>query len=115
NDEARILGDEAREKIEAGPFVEQFAKKCEQHIIAGNTTAARQDLEKARSLDAGHPLVRRIEQMITSSPLAPAAPAAAAAVPTSGFGQGAQPSFVVEQPAAPPSARAAAQATDFGF
>src|SRR4051794_7731640 len=75
NDEARILGDEAREKLEAGPFVEQFAKKCEQHIASGNVAAARQDLEKARSLDSGHPLVRRIEQMITGSAIA--APAAA--------------------------------------
>src|SRR5687767_14941657 len=29
NDEARILSDEAREKMEAGPFVDQFARKCE--------------------------------------------------------------------------------------
>jgi tetratricopeptide (TPR) repeat protein len=123
NDDARILGDEAREKMEAGPFVEQFAKKCEQHISAGNIAAARQDLEKARSLDAGHPLVRRIEQMITSSPVAAsqAAPPAAAAPPpaASGFNfdaQPQQPSFVVDTPKpAPSTTRPAAQATDFGF
>src|SRR5205085_1994803 len=74
NDDARILGDEAREKLEAGPFVEQFAKKCEQHIAAGNVAAARQDLEKARSLDAGHPLARKIELLIGGGP-APPAPA----------------------------------------
>lgn len=121
NDDARILGDEAREKLEAGPFVEQFAKKCEQHISAGNIAAARQDLEKAKSLDAGHPLVRKIEQMITGSPLAaPAQPAAPApppppAAPAGGFSFDAQPSFVVDAQPSPASGRAAAQATDFGF
>src|SRR5205085_1388297 len=75
NDEARILGDEAREKLEAGPFVEQFAKKCEQHIAAGNIAAARQDLEKARQLDAGHPAIRKIEQMVTAVPAPAPAPA----------------------------------------
>src|SRR5947207_8287466 len=103
NDEARILGDEAREKMEAGPFVEQFAKKCEQHIAAGNIAAARQDLEKARQLDPGHPAIRKIEMMVTAAPTAPA-PAPS------------QPSFVVDQP--PPVAtpgRGTAQATDFGF
>src|SRR5205085_2720420 len=118
NDEARVLGDEAREKIEAGPFVEQFAKKCEQHIAVGTTAAARQDLEKAKSLDPGHPLVRKIEQMITSSPAAPpaaAAPPPAATPAPSGFSFDAQPSFVVDTKPAPPAGRAAAQATDFGF
>jgi len=136
NDDARILGDEAREKMEAGPFVEQFAKKCEQHISSGNIAAARQDLEKARSLDAGHPLVRRIEQMITSTPnvastssVTPPSPNVApppsaeraASPPSSGFNfdfgaSQQQPSFVVDTPKpAPATTRPAAQATDFGF
>src|SRR5438128_4072880 len=113
NDEARILGDEAREKLEAGPFVEQFAKKCEQHIAAGNIAAARQDLEKARQLDAGHPAIRKIEQMVTAVPAPAPAPA------PGGFSFDAQPSFVVDpapKPAAPAApARGTAQASDFGF
>jgi tetratricopeptide (TPR) repeat protein len=118
NDDARILGDEARDKLEAGPFVEQFAKKCEQHIASGNVAAARQDLEKARALDASHPAVRRIEQMVTSSPIAPA-PAPPQVPASGGFSfdpQQPQPSFVVDNnPSAPPAGRSAAQAADFGF
>src|SRR5439155_8671230 len=67
NDEARILGDEAREKMEAGPFVEQFAKKCEQHIANGNLAAAKGDLEKARSLDPDHPKIKEIEKRVMSA------------------------------------------------
>src|SRR5450432_2542802 len=48
NDEARILGDEAREKMEAAPFVDQFLAKCQQHLQSANLPAARLDLEKAR-------------------------------------------------------------------
>src|ERR1700753_825568 len=40
NDDARILGDEAREKMEAAPFVEQFLKRCEQNVTNNNITAA---------------------------------------------------------------------------
>ncbi len=101
NDEARTLGDAARERMEASPFVDQFAKKCEQHLATGNVVAANADLEKARSLDPTHPAVLRIQQMIAASqPQAPAAPRQA-------------PSFVVDNP--PPSGRSASQAADFGF
>jgi tetratricopeptide (TPR) repeat protein len=114
NDDARILGDEARDKLEAGPFVEQFAKKCEQHIAAGNVAAARQDLEKARALDPSHPAVRRIEQMVTSSPIKPAPPPPQAPA-SGGFSFDPQPSFVVDNQPAAPAGRSAAQAADFGF
>jgi tetratricopeptide (TPR) repeat protein len=115
NDDARILGDEARDKLEAGPFVEQFAKKCEQHIAAGNVAAARQDLEKARALDASHPAVRRIEQMVTSSPIAAPTPAPPQAPASGGFSFDPQPSFVVDNKPTAPAGRSAAQAADFGF
>lgn len=100
NDEARVLGDEARERLEAGPFVEQFARKCGQSIAAGNLAAAKAELEKARALDPTHPEVVRIEKEIA---------AREAAAP-------ARPSFVVDD-AAPASAagRSTAQASDFGF
>jgi tetratricopeptide (TPR) repeat protein len=93
NDEARVLGDQAREKLEAGPFIEQFVKKCEASIASGNTAAARADLEKARALDPDHPALKKIEQSIGG-----------AAAPSS--------SFVVDEQ---PPTRGSAQATDFGF
>ncbi len=108
NDEARILNEQAREKMEAGPFVEQFARKCEQHLGNKNLAAARTDLEKARALDPDHPALKRIEQMIAGG-----GPAAA---PASSFSFDApSPSFVVDTPKAAPSGRSTAQAADFGF
>lgn len=110
NDDARILGDEAREKLEAGPFVEQFAKKCEQHIANGNMPAAKMDLEKARALDPDHPMIKEIEKRVLTAtgkiPAVQMPPTPAAA----------KPSFVVDNPAPPPSSsRSTAQASDFGF
>jgi tetratricopeptide (TPR) repeat protein len=102
NDEARILGDEAREKLEASPFVEQFARKAEQSLNAGNAASAKMELEKARALDPTHPEVVRVAQAIAardSSSTRAAAP---------------QPSFVVEG-SKPAGGRSAAQAADFGF
>jgi tetratricopeptide (TPR) repeat protein len=96
NDEARILGDQARDMLEASPFVEQFARKCDQMIAAGNLTAARSELEKARALDPTHPAVLRVAAAIASrDSLAPA-------------------SFVVDDSPSP-SGRPPAQASDFGF
>lgn len=105
NDEARILGDEAREKLEAGPFVEQFSRKCDQSIAAGNYAAAKMDLEKARALDPTHPEVVRIARALAAHDSTPAA----APVPLS-------PSFIVDEPSTPStSTRSTAQAADFGF
>lgn len=101
NDEARVLGDEAREKLEAAPFIEQFVEKCQAHIASGNTAAARADLEKARALDPEHPALKKIELAIGGG--AAAAPAFSA--PSS--------SFVVDE--TPANARGSAQAADFGF
>jgi tetratricopeptide (TPR) repeat protein len=98
NDEARILGDEARDKMEAGPFVDQFARKCDQYIASGNIAAAKADLEKARALDPTHPEVVRIAMALAGRDAAPAPKAT--------------PSFVVDSPA---PARSTAQAADFGF
>lgn len=103
NDDARILGDEAREKIEAAPFVDQFTRKSEQLITAGNIAAAKVELEKARALDPTHPEVLRVSNALTAR--STAAPSATS------------PSFVVDEKNAPPSGagRSAAQAADFGF
>ena len=103
NDDARILGDEAREKLEAAPFVDQFTRKAAQSLASGDTAGARAALEKARALDADHPEVLRLSAAAAGSASAPAAPA-----PT--------PSFVVDdQPSAAASGRSTAQAADFGF
>lgn len=106
NDEARILNEQARDKMEAGPFVEQFARKCEQHINNNNVAAARADMEKARALDADHPALKRIEQLVAGIAAAPA--------PSYNF-DSPSPSFVVDAPQQTPSGRGTAQAADFGF
>jgi tetratricopeptide (TPR) repeat protein len=101
NDEARVLGDEAREKLEAAPFVDQFVRKCDQYLASGNLAAARTDIEKARALDATHPEVIRISKAI--------------AVKEAEGPRAATPSFVVDDRAQQATGRAAAPASDFGF
>lgn len=100
NEEARVLNEQAREKAEAAPFIDQFVKKADQAIAAGNITGARAGLEKIKSLDADDTAVARIEKAIGTMQQKPAA----------------SPSFVVDTP--PPAAaagRGKAQASDFGF
>ncbi|HUR79376.1 MAG TPA: tetratricopeptide repeat protein [Thermoanaerobaculia bacterium] len=100
NEDARVLGDDAREKLEAAPFVDQFIRKAEQHLGNSNVASAKMELEKARSLDATHPDVLRVGNTISRRGTAP--------VPVM-----APPAFVVDSPA--PSNRSTAQAADFGF
>src|SRR6185436_7963155 len=69
NDDARVLNEQAREKTEASPFVEQFIRKAESLAGQGNNAAARQELEKARALDSDHPGIRRVEQSLSASPV----------------------------------------------
>ncbi len=103
NDEARILGDEAREKLEAEPFVQQFARKAETSLTSGNVASAKMELEKARALDPAHPDVVRVGKAISARDAAPSAAAP-------------QPSFIVDDGKPQPQAgRSAAQAADFGF
>lgn len=103
NEEARVLGDEAREKLEAGPFIEQFVRKCDQNLAAGNLAQAKADLEKARALDPAHPEVVRVTQSIAARQTG-----ATPAVQSS-------PSFVVDDSAKQATGRAASHAADFGF
>jgi tetratricopeptide (TPR) repeat protein len=109
NEDARVLNDSAREKMEAAPFVEQFARKFDQSMANGDAASARTNLEKARSLDGDHPAVTRMEKAVTAG-AAPAAPPQPAA---GGFSFDA-PSFIVDTPQAAPG-RGTAQAADFGF
>ena len=103
NDDARVLNEQAREKMEAAPFVEQFVRKFDTALTAGNAAGARAEMEKARSLDPDHPAIARMEAALPA--------AAAPAQPSFSFDS---PAFVVDTPA-PTSARGAAQASDFGF
>jgi tetratricopeptide (TPR) repeat protein len=106
NEEARVLNDTARERLEAAPFVDQFIRKAETFTRQGNASAARAELEKARALDSDHPGIRQVAESMAS---------AEASAPTPSFSSGGSPSFVVDAPPPVSSARGAAQATDFGF
>ncbi|HEY8131118.1 MAG TPA: hypothetical protein VII12_04450, partial [Thermoanaerobaculia bacterium] len=97
NDDARVLNEQAREKLEAAPFVDQFIKKAEQAIASGDVNGARADLDKIRSLDGDDTAIARLESQLGA--VKPSAPSS---------------SFVVETPAAP-AGRGTAQASDFGF
>ena len=100
NEEARVLNEQAREKLEASPFVDQFVKKAEQAIASGNLGAARADIDKIKSLDGDDTAVERLESALNSAKPPAAAPSA---------------SFVVENPAPASGGRGTAQASDFGF
>jgi tetratricopeptide (TPR) repeat protein len=100
NDEARVLNEQAREKMEAAPFVDQFVKKAEQAIATGDAQSAKASLEKLKTLDADDTAIARLETGIKGIK-----PAAA----------GGSPSFVVDTPASAGGARSTAQASDFGF
>src|SRR5258708_27492545 len=100
NADAGILNEQARDKMEAGPFVEQFARKVEQHLTNKNLAAAKTDLEKARALDSDHPALKRTEQMVAA--FAAGSPPAAPAPASFGFDS---PSFVVANPQPPPRGR----------
>jgi len=101
NDEARVLNEKAREKMEAAPFVDQFIKKAQEAIQKGDAAGARASIDKIKSLDADDTMLARLEQSVSAIK----SPAAAASQ-----------SFIVETPKpAPGSGRGAAQASDFGF
>ena len=101
HEEARVLNEQAREKMEAAPFVDQFVKKAEAAIAKGDAQSARVSLEKLKTLDADDTAIARLETGISN--IKPAA-----ATPTS------TPSFIVDTPAAG-TGRNSTQASDFGF
>jgi tetratricopeptide (TPR) repeat protein len=111
NEDARVLNESAREKMEAAPFVDQFARKFDQSMANNDTASARTNMEKARSLDPDHPAVQRMEKAVATPAVATPPPAAPSA--SQGFSFDA-PSFIVETPQATPG-RGTAQAADFGF
>ncbi|MDQ6802330.1 MAG: tetratricopeptide repeat protein [Acidobacteriota bacterium] len=100
NEEARVLNEQAREKLEAAPFVDQFVRKAEQAIATGDAQSAKASLDKLKTLDADDTAISRLETGIKS--IKPAgAPSASS-------------SFIVDTPAAG-GGRNSAQASDFGF
>ena len=106
NEEARLLNDAAREKMEAAPFVEQFIRKAEMFVQQGNVGAARSELEKARALDddhPGHPPRDRVDAAVRAGPGVVQRP------------EEALPSSSKRRRRPLPPGRSAAQATDFGF
>ena len=118
NEDARVLNDSAREKMEAAPFIDQFARKFDQSVANNDMASARTNLEKARSLDPDHPAVNRMEKTVVSgTPVPPPPPPAAPAPPPpspAGFSFDA-PSFIVDAPQPQTPGRGTAQAADFGF
>lgn len=101
NEEARVLNEQAREKMEAAPFVDQFVKKAEAAIAKGDAAAAKVSLDKLKTLDADDTAIARLESGINS--IKPAPPKASSSA-----------SFIVDTPA-PTAGRNSAQASDFGF
>lgn len=139
NEEAQRLAEEAREKLEADPFIQQFAAKVRQQLDHGDAATARATLEKARGIDPDHPLVLQLDPEVAAAASRPAFdPLEAFGVsdaPTAKSGESPQTydftsftpeapkapqvreSFVVDpaQPQQPDSPRGGASASDFGF
>lgn len=72
NEEAQRIAEQARERLEADPFIQQFAGKIRQQIEHGDAAAARSILEKARGLDPDHPLVRDLQSEVSAAESRPA-------------------------------------------
>jgi hypothetical protein len=97
NEEAQQIAEAASASLEADPFVQQYAAKARQKVQAGDPSAARDLLEKARALDPAHPLLSELEAEIAAVPTErPFDPFAAFGTPppSSSFG-----SFQPEAPA----------------
>ncbi len=72
----RLMG-EAQELMEAAPYVERFLDKARKAVAAGQLDEARGLVDKARTLDAGHPAIAQLASQLS----APAPPRAAAPAP----------------------------------
>ncbi len=132
NEEAQRISEEAGSRLEADPFIQQFAAKARQQLQAGDAAGARATMDKARSLDPDHPLLAEIQREIDATPATkPFDPFSAfgAPHPESSFGSSAPEelpqsggafssgdSFVVDSAEQKPAdTRGAAPASDFGF
>ncbi|MGA7615535.1 MAG: hypothetical protein WBX15_10190 [Thermoanaerobaculia bacterium] len=61
NGGAARVAEEAREMMEAEPFVKQFLSNARNHLVNGDSGAALAALEKVKSLDPSHPEIAEIE------------------------------------------------------
>lgn len=68
NKDALRMGEEAREHLEAAPFVEQFIAKARSQFEAGNPTGAKAALDKARALDSDHPAIAELARELAPPP-----------------------------------------------
>ncbi len=100
NSEAQLIAEQSQEKMEAGPFVEQFVARARGHLAKGNSASARSEVNKARTLDADHPEIVAVDSEIAAASRASDASSAA-------------PSFLVEPQA--PAQTPASTPSDFGF
>jgi tetratricopeptide (TPR) repeat protein len=119
--DAQKIAEEAQERLEAAPFVDQFIRSAEEKLRNGNASGAKTDLEKARQLDPQHPSVASLTARL-DEPAAPQEFSFGGGSPFAGsFGDPApsapadfsspSPSFVVEEPAS----AFGTPASDFGF
>ncbi|HVR43545.1 MAG TPA: tetratricopeptide repeat protein [Thermoanaerobaculia bacterium] len=81
NEEAQRISEQARDRIEADPFIQQFAATARQQMANGDLASARTSFEKAKALDPRHPALVELERDLDNPP-----PAAPAFDPLSAFG-----------------------------
>ena len=67
NEEAQQISEAASSRLEADPFIQQFAAKARQQLERGDAAGARATLTKARSLDEDHPLIAEIEAVVAAA------------------------------------------------
>lgn len=119
NEEASRIASDARDKMEAAPFIDQFIRKAEARLAEKDREGARAFIKKAQALDSEHPGIAKLEARL-SQPIAPSLeqprsmkpPSPSDSIPMSfDFGTDQSSSFVVDpaaKPASPP-------VSDFGF
>lgn len=120
NEQAQRIAEQASERLEAEPFIQQFASKARVQIEAGDMSAARAILEKGRALDPDHPLMKEIHAEIERGGAAgydpmssfgvPAAAGPAPEAPPASFDFG---TFTPEAAAAPPPPPSSPKGFDF--
>jgi hypothetical protein len=118
--QAQEIAGIAQERMEASPFIEQFVRKAEAKLAAGDASGAVAELEKARKLDSSHPALLRFKDSLNRKKGQPAPaepfdvpfgePAATSPQEPSPFD--ASESFVVDSD---PYGASPARAGDFGF
>lgn len=84
NEEAQRIGEQANERLEAGPFIAQFLQEAENALASGDRDGARRTIDKARSLDPLHPKIAEMTQRVDAAPATPPAPGPEPAAPSEG-------------------------------